>query len=159
MFRWPPDSRDSNSNCVPMNVSTFVDQNKNQRKVVLLNWDYSNNANILIWRYDYHVRMMQNGNTPNICGHIIYSEKCLGGEVITQRGYVLEAFLRILTLDHKASEGGPALSHLREPIGKLFNVYKVSQSCVQTFTRLPSSNLLVIWSGHNQRPIFIIFDM
>ena len=37
MFRWPPDSRDSNSNCVPINVSSFVDQNKTQRKVVLLN--------------------------------------------------------------------------------------------------------------------------
>ena len=42
----------------------------------------------------------------------------------TQRGYVLEASLRILILDHKASEGGQALSRLRKPIGKLFNVYK-----------------------------------
>ena len=79
--------------------------------------------------------------------------------MITQRGYVLEASLRILTLDHKASEGGPALSHLREPIGELFNVYKVSQSCFWTFTRLSGSNLLVIWSAHNQQTIFTIFDM
>ena len=37
-FRWPPDgSRDLNSNCLPSgNVSTLVDFNKNQRKVIFL---------------------------------------------------------------------------------------------------------------------------
>ena len=139
MFRWPPDSRDSNSNCVPINVSTFVDQSKTQRKVVLLNWYiYSNNANVYMMIMSRWCRMVAHSMfADTFLDDNLSNKKCPGGEVRTQRGYVLEASLRILILGHKASEEGQALRQLRKPIGKLFVVYKGFAKLLLEFHSLP----------------------